>query len=151
MNRDNKKYEGKTKDIQRNYMTKYEIKRKIEELNSLSELKPEDYALEDGIAASIAQNMGEMKFTQLRKFFGHIKKIETTKIRGKLESESINKSDIYFLMPELAYGVGREVITKDFYEIMKICITKKIGTVKDFKRFVELLSAVIAYYKMRKA
>jgi CRISPR type III-A-associated protein Csm2 len=149
MNSDNKKYEGKTKDIQRNYMLKDKIKSEIEKLNSLSELKPEDYALEDGIADSIAQNMGEMKFTQLRKFFGHIKEIETTKIRGKKDSDQIDKSDIYLLMPELAYGVGRKVLTKYFYEIMKVCI-EKIRTVKDFKRFVELLSAVIAYYKMRK-
>lgn len=131
-------------------MTIKEVKQMLEGINTLTDLKPESYALENGIADTIAQQKGEMKFTQLRKFFGHIKKIEATKIKGKKDSDPVDKSDIYLLMPELAYGLGRKVISKDFYEIMKICLSgDKISTVADFKRFIDLLSAVIAYHKMR--
>ena len=56
------------------------------------------------------------------------------------------------LMPELAYGFGRGVISKDFYDVMKICLgSSKIKKVADFKRFIELLTAVIAYNKKREA
>ncbi|MBE7546934.1 MAG: type III-A CRISPR-associated protein Csm2 [Planctomycetia bacterium] len=116
-------------------------------LETLSKLVAENYALEGGIANRIAEKKGNMKFTQIRKFFGHIKKIEKT-IKDKEDNEPIDMEELYLLMPELAYGYGREVISKDFYDVMKICIaTNKIKKVIDFKRFVELLSAVIAYHK----
>lgn len=119
------------------------------QLKTLSELKPEDYTLKDGIADRIAEKKGKMKFTQIRKFFGHIKEIEK-KIKGKKDDSPIDVSELYMLMPELAYGYGREVVSKEFYDVMKICIAgKKIQTVKDFNRFVELLTAVIAYHKER--
>lgn len=132
-------------------MTIEDVKNKLKSLNKLKELKPEEYAIENGIAYTIANQKGDMKFTQLRKFFGHIKKIESVKVKGKKDSEPIAKADLYMLMPELAYGVGRKVISKEFYEIMKICLCEgKITTVADFKRFVDLLAAVIAYHKMSK-
>jgi CRISPR type III-A-associated protein Csm2 len=89
-----------------------------------------------------------MKFTQIRKFFSQIKRIETTELREKKDTDPIDPTKLYMLMPELAYGVGREVIDKEFYEVMKICLAgNKIQKVADFKRFVELLTAVIAYKK----
>lgn len=127
-----------------------DVKEYLEKLTTLSQLSPDSYALENGIADAIARQKGEMKFTQLRKFFGHIKKIEATKIKGKKDSDSVDTSEIHLLMPELAYGVGRNVISRDFYEIMKICLSSnKVKTVADFRRFIDLLSAVIAYHKMR--
>jgi len=127
-----------------------EVKEHLNGLKTMSELNPKDYALEGKIADAIASQKGDMKFTQLRKFFGHIKKIESTMVKGKKDEDPIDGADIYLLIPELAYGVGRNVISKDFYDIMKICLGgDKIKNVKDFKRFVDLLSAVIAFHKMR--
>jgi len=136
-----------------NSMKDVDVKKHLATLSSLSALKPEDYALEGKIADIIAKKekekgKGEMKFTQIRKFFGHIKKIETTDIKGKKDNEEFDLTKLYLLMPELAYGYGRGVISKDFYEVMKICLGgNKIKTVADFKMFVNLLTAVIAYHK----
>jgi len=134
-------------------MAKFEsiidVKKHLEGLKSLSELKSEDYALEGGIAETIARQKGDMKFTQLRKFFGHIKKLESTEIKGKKGSDKIDPTKLFLLMPELAYGVGRGVISEEFYDVMKICLSgQKIKTVGDFKQFIQLLTAVIAYNKM---
>jgi len=132
-----------------------DVKKHLNALPSLSQLKPEDYALKGGIADFIASTVGkdkEMKFTQIRKFFGNIKKIETVKLKDKRDEDKIDSTDFYQLMPELAYGYGRGLITREFYDVMKICLTGgKIQRVKDFTRFIELLSAVIAYNKEREA
>lgn len=129
-----------------------DVKEHLEQLNVLSALKPEDYALEGGIADKIAGEKGDMKFTQIRKFFGYIKKIETSDLKGKKDNDIFDLAKLYMLMPELAYGFGRGVISKDFYDVMKICLgSSKIKKVADFKRFIELLTAVIAYNKKREA
>lgn len=128
-----------------------DVKKHLEGLTTLSQLRPEDYAPEDGgMANTIAiRSKEDMKFTQIRKFFGHIKKIEATEIKGKKDMDKVESSKLYLLMPELAYGVGRKVVNREFYEVMKICLSKnKIKTVADFRRFIELLTAVIAYHKL---
>ncbi len=140
-----------------NFNSIEDVKKHLAELPTLSALKPEDYALEGKIADVIAKGKDKkdkeaMKFTQIRKFFGHIKKIETTEVKGKKENQSFDLTKLYLLMPELAYGYGRGVISKDFYEVMKICLaSNKIKTVADFKRFIDLLTAVIAYHKKMEA
>ncbi|MCF6155458.1 MAG: type III-A CRISPR-associated protein Csm2 [Candidatus Brocadia sp.] len=127
-----------------------DVKKHLESLKTLSVLEPEDYALEGKIADIIAGERGEMKFTQIRKFFGHIKKIETVELKGRENNDPVDPRGFYPLMPELAYSYGRGLITRDFYEVMKICLSSnKIKTVVDFKRFVNLLTAVIAYHKKR--
>jgi CRISPR-associated protein Csm2 len=133
-----------------NFNSIEDVKKHLENLSSLAALNPEDYAPEEGIADRIAtESEKEMKFTQIRKFFAHIKKIEAT-LSGNT-AEGIDRTKLYLLMPELAYGVGREVISKKFYDIMKVCLSgDKIKTVADFKRFVELLTAVVAYSKFSK-
>ena len=136
-------------------MTKFnsmgDVKKHLESLESISQLKPEDYALEEsGMANTIAiKSKEDMKFTQIRKFFGHLKKIEATEIKGKKDTDRIESTKLYLLIPELAYGVGRKVVNREFYDVMKICLSgSKIKTVADFKRFIELLTAVIAYHKL---
>lgn len=131
-----------------NFNSMGDVKKHLEQLKELSALKPEDYALEEGGIANTIAKSGDMKFTQIRKFFSQIKRIETTELRKKKDTDPIDPTKLYMLMPELAYGVGRKVIDKEFYEVMKICLGgNKIQKVADFKRFVELLTAVIAYRK----
>ncbi|MEW6616518.1 MAG: type III-A CRISPR-associated protein Csm2 [Thermodesulfobacteriota bacterium] len=127
-----------------------EVINKIRELKTFSVIDPEFFAKENGAAHIVAKDVRKkMKVTQLRKFFGHIKKIQT-KYKGKT-TDKVDKSDLFLLMPELAYALGRELISKDFYELMKISLSpEKISTVKDFNCFVNFLSAVLAYHKMEK-
>lgn len=127
-----------------------EVKSKIQALSNFSDLEPAYYAPENGAAHIVARDIKnkEMKATQLRKFFGHIKKIEA-ETKGMDKSEKIESSKLYLILPELAYALGRNLISKEFYELMKISIQAgKIQTVADFKEFVSFLSAVLAYHKM---
>ena len=128
-----------------------DVKERIRSLKTFSTIDPEFYAKENGAAHIIAKDVREkMKVTQLRKFFGHIKQIQA-KYKGKKDDDKVEKGELYLLMPELAYALGRNLISKNFYELMKISLSsEKIPTVKDFNRFVDFLSAVLAYHKMEK-
>ena len=134
-----------------------EIKEKIAALPSMCALNPEDFSEEGGLADCLVYDFdkkeirGDLKITQLRKVFNELKSIYRRVKKGKNEEDNFDRKDVSKLLTMLAYSCGRELIPKDFYEIMKICITEKIKNVKDFRRFVELLSAVIAYYKLEKA
>jgi|LQYC01.1.fsa_nt_gi CRISPR type III-A-associated protein Csm2 len=126
------------------------VKTKIEGLGSFSELDPAYYAIEEGAAHIVAKDVKdkEMKTTQLRKFFGHIKKLEL-ETKGKKLTDQFESSKLHLIMPELAYALGRKLISADFYDLMKKSLSSgKIKTVGDFRRFVDFLSAVLAYHKM---
>lgn len=136
---------------------KISLKRKFKEIinfinnsnNTMSNLSPDDYAVENGAAYVVAKNVKDkMKINQLRKFFTQIKNIDN-EIKMKKEENNFDTNRIVVLLPELAYAYGRGLITREFYDLMKICLSKtKIKTVKDFKRLVDFLSAVLAYHKM---
>lgn len=128
-----------------------EVTNKIRDLRTFSEIDPEFYAKENGAAHIVAKDVRKkMKVTQLRKFFGHIKKIQA-KYKGKSADTNVDKKDLFLLMPELAYALGRELISKNFYDLMKLSLnSQKISIVKDFNCFVDFLSAVLAYHKMEK-
>jgi CRISPR type III-A-associated protein Csm2 len=123
------------------------IMRELKNLSSMGELSPEKFAPQNGIAYQIAELLRrkEMKFTQLRKFFGELKGIEM-EVKKESFDPLKHRPKLLMLMPELAYGVGRRVVSKEFYDIMKICI-EKIKNKDDFEKFVEFLTAIIAYYK----
>lgn len=128
-----------------------EVKKKIQAAKNFSDFDPEYFAKENGAAHIVAVDVKQkMKVTQLRKFFGHIKKIQA-KYKGKNDEDRVEKNELYLLLPELAYALGRNLISPNFYELMKLSLgTSKIEKVKDFHRFIEFLSAVLAYHKMEK-
>lgn len=80
-----------------------------------------------------------MTTSQLRKFFGEVKRIEM----------QYNASDVAMLNHLLAYAVGRDegkTKIKDF----QMEISKAISEVKneeDFKNFVQIFEAIVAYHK----
>lgn len=83
----------------------------------------------------------EMTTSQLRKFFGELKKQQA---RGWDEPEFL------LLKPKLAYAVGRAknkfAKIHDFYHVM----AGAMGHVKNeeqFKRFIKIFEAVVAYHK----
>lgn len=122
---------------------------KIDKLEMLKDLKAKEFADEGGCADLVAKNSrGKhgLKTTQLRKFFGAIRDIEMEKDWKHMETS------FYLLKPKLANSVGRGLIPRDFYDFMKVCMNKvDVGTeeekVKNFKRLVELVEAVVAYHK----
>lgn len=84
-------------------------------------------------------SVGAMSTSQLRKFFGEVKRIEM----------QYNASDVAMLNPLLAYAVGRDegkTKIKDFQEEISKAISA-ITTEKEFKNFVDIFEAIVAYHK----
>ena len=124
-----------------------EIKQEIQKLPSMSALKTEDYADEGKLAENLVLIVGKaLKPTQLRKIFHHVKDLQK-----ELEShhdEKFDRSKVALIMPALAYAVGRELIPKDFYEVMKMIFgAEKCKTREDFITAANFLEAVLAYHK----
>lgn len=117
--------------------------------------------LESGISASHIENLkswgnyfandnGGKKVTtsQLRKFFGEIKRIQA-------DFENC-KVDLILLDPKIAYAVGRAkkearrnetVKVEDFYHQISPLVSKIGDDQLKFKRFVQLCEAIVAYHK----
>jgi CRISPR-associated protein Csm2 len=87
-----------------------------------------------------------MSTTQLRKFFGEIKRIQAI---GFNTSDA--KDDVLMLKPKLAYAVGRdkgETKIKDFYDKMSIALDAiDLQNEKHFKNFVKIFESIVAYHK----
>ena len=89
----------------------------------------------------------DINTSQLRKFFGEVKKMETKGAWGKMET------DFYLLKPRMAIAVGRNNIPEPFYRVMMVIMSKvDVGDSPDvkkenFDKFVKLFEAIIAYRK----
>lgn len=122
------------------------IIKKIENVSSFSEIKPKDYADEDGYAAIIAKELKKLNTNQLRKFFGAVRDIEKKKEWSDIEPE------LYLLKPKFAVSVGRKLIPKDFFKVMNVCLNKiDVGEndekKENFNTFVKFFEAIVAYHK----
>lgn len=119
----------------------------------LKDLEPKVFADEDGYADVISHRLAreksikpKLETSQLRKFFGAIRDIEREKEWNKMETQ------FYLLKPKLANSRGRNIIPEEFYQLMKVSMSKvDKGTEKDkiknFKRLVEFMESIVAYYK----
>lgn len=91
-------------------------------------------------------NKEALTTSQIRRFFGEVKRIE-------MQAE-VNLSDVAMLKPLIAYAVGRKTDKygrckskiEDFYNEMSECISE-IENKDDFKRFVKIFEAIVAYHK----
>ncbi|MBN1625211.1 MAG: type III-A CRISPR-associated protein Csm2 [Deltaproteobacteria bacterium] len=92
----------------------------------------------------------DIKTTQLRKVFTTIKSLEV-KVKGNKPEDNFDEPELFMLVPHLAYAKGRKFIPGRFYDIMKAIIgdgeNGKIKTAGDFRRFVDFMTAIIAYHK----
>lgn len=83
----------------------------------------------------------ELTTSQLRKFFGEVKKQQIKKY---------NPVDFSLLKPKLAYAVGRtkskDSKIKEFYEVIAGAI-EKVDSEKKFKNFIKIFEAIVAYHK----
>ncbi len=129
-------------------LTVQEVKSELQKLDSMWDLHLNKFCEPEGYAHSLVQRWGKegLKPTQLRKVFNQLKarKREVEKERDK----EFNREKILPLLPMLAYACGRDLIPKDFYDIMKICLgQEKLKTNKDFVRLVEFVEAILAFHK----
>jgi CRISPR-associated protein Csm2 len=128
-----------------------EVKQRIEKLGSMSELPEEDFCEEDGLADSLAQRFkkDELKATQLRKVFRELKAIQRGIKRESL-GDPFDRRKVVGMMPTLAYASGRGLIPKDFYDIIKMCLSpQRLQTNEDFLRVDDFVTAILAYHKFR--
>lgn len=99
------------------------------------------------------KNFGSLKSSQIRKFYGEVKRIQT---------HGINKNKMAFKMlkPKLAYAVGRQkgndhVKINSFYQVISQAMDAVEIDKADspdelnfrFKNFVNLFEAIVAYHK----
>jgi len=115
-----------------------------------TQLSPQDFAPEDSVAYKMARQFKDMNPTQMRKVFHTFKRIERS-LKGKRDADQLSDellAEISLLGPELAYAVGRELIPKEFYTLLKTCLHRdKMQTVGDFRVLTQLLTAILAYQK----
>lgn len=131
------------------------VQEKIKNLNSLKDYDIEDFVKFGTDADKITKELGkeDIKTSQLRKFFAAVKEIELyVKSNGDKWDEKA-KMKFYLLMPKIAYAKGRKVISEDFYNLMEVTMSKvgsgnEEDTLEDFKRFVQFLESIVAYYKV---
>lgn len=85
----------------------------------------------------------EVKTTQIRRFFGEIKRIQ---MKGYEKVES----DFRLLQPKLAYAVGRfkkeSPKIQDFYNIIVDGINR-VHSDEQFKNFIKVFEAIVAFHK----
>lgn len=133
---------------------KADIDRVIERIRSLqrmSELGVEEFAVEDGLADQVVKAVGtsQLKPTQLRKVFHTLKSIQQ-RVKQRPEQERFNSAELLKLMPVLAYAVGRDLIPRDFYHLLKAVFEpQRLRTNADFLRAFDFVEAILAYHKYR--
>lgn len=91
-----------------------------------------------------SDGLEKLTSSQLRKFFGEVKRQEMT---------GYNETDFILLKPKLAYTVGKDKGAskiKAFYEVIAYAIDQ-VGNEKEFKNFVKILEAIVAYHKQAEA
>jgi CRISPR-associated protein Csm2 len=89
----------------------------------------------------LAEGKDSVKTSQLRKFFGAVKKIQA--------DFDNSKGEIVLLSPKLAYAVGRNQKSKikDLYRVLSPLIEKIGEDKKKFKNFINVFEAIVAYHK----
>ncbi|MEM4204196.1 MAG: type III-A CRISPR-associated protein Csm2 [Candidatus Methanomethylicaceae archaeon] len=115
----------------------------IQNLPSMSHLKPEDYAEVNGLAEQVGKQ--EIKATQLRKIFHYIKDL---KRQFQRSGGSFDRAKVALIMPSLAYAKGRKLIPEEFYELLALCFgPQKCKSFADFESAANFLEAIMAYHK----
>ena len=127
----------------------YVILKGIEKLDMFKDLDIKLLADEGNYADTIANKLGDMKTTQLRRFFGAVKDIEHNL---NVKSWKYVEAEFYLLKPKLAYAKGRKLIPAEFYEVVKTSMNKvDVGNNEDkianYKMFVRFLESIVAYHK----
>lgn len=119
---------------------------------TFKDVSAKDFAPPGKWAETVAKEQvgREMKTTQLRKIFTSIKQMEL-KAKAKNAGAAFEDPAIFMLIPHLAYAKARGFIKADFFTLIKSIIgdgsSGKIKTVEDFQRFVEFMTAIVAYHK----
>lgn len=130
-----------------------EVISRIKNLQRMSQLEVREFAQEDGLADKVVRAMDtdKLKPTQLRKVF-HTLKTTQQVVKKQPPDNQFDSTELLRLMPTLAYAVGRELIPKEFYELMKeVLKPTRLQTNADFLRAFDFVEAILAYHKYHSA
>lgn len=89
------------------------------------------------------RKIGKLTTSQLRKFFGQLKRIQAAGF------DKNNKSELYMLKAQLAYAKGRDN-KKTKIEYFAEILSSAIDHIEDkehFKNFVNIVEAIVAFHK----
>jgi CRISPR type III-A-associated protein Csm2 len=127
------------------------VNERLRGISQLSQLQlTEDLVREDGDLSQLAKafvrvrsEREKLKPTQLRRVFHDLKRLEQRVRRG----DSIDvRTEVMLILPMLAYALGREVIPRPFYELMKTLLDR-VREQEDLQRLTEFLTVLLAYHK----
>lgn len=115
--------------------------------NKPTETESGDNNKSDGDNDDKNKNKKPLTTSQLRKFFGELRRIDADFDK--------KYQDVLMLSPMLAYAIGREKTEsklKDFGDtlsegIKHIRLDDKVHRKTDFKNFLKLFEAIVAYHK----
>ncbi len=107
---------------------------------NLRELK--NWPAEDMIqtAETLGRNLERNLDTQLRKVFDSFKKLEMDL------NLQFSRDEVLMLKPRLAYAVSRTAALRNLYRVLDQAIDR-VYSLEDFKKLVQFVEAVLAYYK----
>lgn len=114
---------------------------------TMKDLPAEVFAEVGGLADRFVQeiNVSRLKPTQLRRIFHLIKDMQR---EFQHDKASFSRGKIAIIMPQLAYAYGRDLIPREFYEMLTYCFGRdKCVTQEDFDNAADFLEAVMAYHK----
>jgi CRISPR-associated protein Csm2 len=125
-----------------------DVIQKINACKTLNEIDNKDLIdFETGYAYIVAENSKGLKTTQLRKFFGALKKMEQKESWDEIET------DFYLLKPRMAVASGRGHVPKPFLNVVMAAMSKVDNVEEDeekmenFDKFVKFFEAIVAYHK----
>lgn len=119
---------------------------KIKSVKMLKEITTKDYADEGGYADIVAKNSKSLKTSQLRKFFGAVRLI------GQKDNWDEIEPEFYLLKPKLAAAKGRNLVPKNFYNVImaameKVDVGDDTEKMENFKTFINFFESIVAYHK----
>ena len=108
----------------------------------------------ESLGKSFAQKGNKVNSTQMRRFYGDVKELET-RIEREAGADIFESADasklarylalIRMLKSKAAYAAGRKTVSRAFESFIVKCVDQ-IKTPKDFRAFVLFFEAVVGYY-----
>ncbi len=125
-----------------------ELAKKVNEVKRLRDVPISELVLPDGNLDKMARHLrASLKSTQLRRVFHDLKRLQQ-QARRKFDEKI--RTQIALTLPELAYAYGRDVIPREFYDLMKALLhppSERFQGYEDVERLIQVLTALLAYHK----
>lgn len=130
------------------------MRQQVEAVKQLQALPIEELVQPDGTLDQLARHFSKtLKATQLRRVFHDIKRLEQQARRRRQNFSKVIsevRTQLALTLPELAYAFGRDLIPREFYDLMRTLLhppQERFQSYEDVQRLVQVLTALLAYHK----